>query len=134
MFATYLLNSPHICLIRRRPNLHVKSEHLANIPRILVSHIRLCLPSNRRVFTSCSQKLFAAVHFFRKGNLKINSQTIKENAYKSIVRPKPEYCSTVWDPKCILKNPKKAKYKTQASISVRDASEEGSKVGNRKVP
>ena len=38
---------------------------------------------------------------FLKRNLKINSQTIKENAYKSIVRPKLEYCSTVWDPKCI---------------------------------
>ena len=38
---------------------------------------------------------------FLKRNLKINSQTIKEKAYKSIVRPKLEYCSTVWDPKCI---------------------------------
>ena len=69
---------------------------------------------------------------FLKRNLKINSQTIKEKAYKSIVRPKLEYCSTVWDPKCI-KNPKEGN-KTQASISVRDGSEEGSKVGNRKVP
>ena len=69
MFATYLLNIRRLLTksTRRRPNLHVKSEHLANIPQILVSHIRLCLPSNRRVFASCSQKLFAAVHFFRKG-------------------------------------------------------------------
>ena len=44
---------------------------------------------------------------FLKRNLKINSQTIKEKAYKSIVRPKLEYCNTVWYPKCI-KNPKEA--------------------------
>ena len=74
IFAAYLICCLESCLphirrlltqsIRRRPNLHVKSEHLANILRILTSHIRLCLPNNRRVFASCSQKLFAAVHFF----------------------------------------------------------------------
>ena len=69
MFATYSLNIRRLLTqsIRRRANLHVKSEHLAKIPRILVSHIRLCLPNNRRVFASCSRKLFAAVHYFRKG-------------------------------------------------------------------
>ena len=73
MFATYWLNIRGLLTqsIRSRPNLHVKSEHLANIPQILVSHIRLCLPNNRRVFASCSQKLFATVHFFPKGFLKL---------------------------------------------------------------
>ena len=42
---------------------------------------------------------------FLKHNLKINPQTIKEKAYKSIVRPKLEYCNSAWDPKCI-ENPK----------------------------
>ena len=66
MFATYSLNIRRLLTqsIRGRPNLHVKSEHPANILRILVSHLRLCLPNNRRVFASCSQKLFEAVHFF----------------------------------------------------------------------
>ena len=61
MFATYSLNIRRLLTqsIRRRPNLQ-----LANIPRILVSHIRLCLLYNRRVFASCSRKLFAAEHFF----------------------------------------------------------------------
>ena len=42
---------------------------------------------------------------FLKRNLRINSSKVKENAYKSLVSPKLEYCSTVWDPKCIT-NPK----------------------------
>ena len=31
-------------------------------------------------------------------NLKVNSQKIKDHAYKAVVRPKPEYSSCVWDP------------------------------------
>ena len=35
---------------------------------------------------------------FVKRNLKISSQTIKERAYKALIRPKVEYSATVWDP------------------------------------
>ena len=35
---------------------------------------------------------------FLKRNLNISSRTVKENAYKSLVRPTVEYASTVWDP------------------------------------
>ena len=35
---------------------------------------------------------------FIRRNLKINSKTVKERAYQSLVRPKLEYCCTVWDP------------------------------------
>ncbi len=35
---------------------------------------------------------------FLKRNLKVTSETIKERAYKSLVRPKLEYSSCVWDP------------------------------------
>lgn len=35
---------------------------------------------------------------FVKRNLKVKSTTIKERAYQSLVRPKLEYCCTVWDP------------------------------------
>ncbi len=41
---------------------------------------------------------------FLKLNLRINSPSIKERAYKSLVRPKLEYCSTVWDSKCTIKD------------------------------
>ena len=35
---------------------------------------------------------------FPKRNLKIQNTALKEKAYKAIVRPSVEYCSTVWDP------------------------------------
>ena len=35
---------------------------------------------------------------FIKRNIKVNDQKLKERAYKAIVRPTLEYCSTVWDP------------------------------------
>ena len=35
---------------------------------------------------------------FLKRNRKINNPSIKSNAYKSLVRPILEYCSTAWDP------------------------------------
>ena len=71
IFAAYLICclescSPHIHRlltqsIRSRPNLHVKSEHLANTgqPYKVMFTEQLHL-----VFASCSRKLFAAVHFF----------------------------------------------------------------------
>jgi hypothetical protein len=31
-------------------------------------------------------------------NLKINSKTVKDRANEALVRPKLEYCCTVWDP------------------------------------
>ena len=35
---------------------------------------------------------------FLKRNLKIKSQKVKEHAYKTLVRPKLEYSSSIWDP------------------------------------
>ena len=35
---------------------------------------------------------------FLRRNVKTRDQSLKEKAYKSIVRPTLEYCSTVWDP------------------------------------
>jgi hypothetical protein len=32
------------------------------------------------------------------GNLRVNSKTVKERAYSSLVRPKQEYSNCVWDP------------------------------------
>ena len=33
-----------------------------------------------------------------KCNIRVSDQSIKAAAYKSLVRPHVEYCSTVWDP------------------------------------
>jgi hypothetical protein len=35
---------------------------------------------------------------FIKRNLKVHSPAIKERAFKVLVRPKLEYCNTIWDP------------------------------------
>ena len=35
---------------------------------------------------------------FLKRNLKVKESKIKETAYKAIVRPSLEYCSSVWNP------------------------------------
>ena len=35
---------------------------------------------------------------FLKRNIKVKDKDLKEKAYKAIVRPTLEYCSTVWDP------------------------------------
>ena len=35
---------------------------------------------------------------FIKRNLKVNSKSVKEKAYTSLIRPKLEYSSCVWDP------------------------------------
>ena len=37
---------------------------------------------------------------FLKRNIKMKDNTLREKAYKSIVRPTLEYCATVWDPHC----------------------------------
>ena len=44
---------------------------------------------------------------FIKRNIKMKDNTLKEKAYKAIVRPTVEYCTTVWDPH----------YKTQAATT-----------------
>ena len=35
---------------------------------------------------------------FIRRNLQINSKSVKDRAYQSLVRPKLEYCCSVWDP------------------------------------
>ena len=35
---------------------------------------------------------------FIKRNIKVHSPAIKEHAFKALVRPKLEYCNTIWDP------------------------------------
>ena len=78
---------------------------LLSVPQIkyLGIHISQDLKWNSHI-NSISSKANQTLGFLKR-NLKINSQTIKEKAYTSIVHPKLKFCSTVWDPKCI-KNPK----------------------------
>ena len=69
MFATYSLNIRRLLTqsIRRRPNLHVKSEHLTNIPRILVSHIRYVYRTIAEYSLAVRENCSLQYIFFRKG-------------------------------------------------------------------
>ena len=44
-----------------------------------------------------TSKANKSLSFIRR-NLQINSKSVKDRAYQSLVRPKLEYCSSVWDP------------------------------------
>ena len=93
---------------KKKPIIHKYTLHghtLSSVPQIkyLGLNISQDLKWNSHI-NSVSSKANQTLGFLKR-NIKINSQTIKEKAYKSIVRPKLEYCNTVWDPKCI-KNPK----------------------------
>ena len=46
---------------------------------------------------SVVKKANSSIGFLRR-NLQIHQKHIKENAYKTLVRPQTEYASTVWDP------------------------------------
>ena len=100
--------------IKKKPILHKYTLHghtLSSVPQIkyLSVHISDDLKWNSHI-NSISLKANQTLGFLKR-NLKINSPTIKEKAYKSIVRPKLEYCNTVWDHKSI-KIPKKATNQT----------------------
>jgi hypothetical protein len=44
-----------------------------------------------------TSKANKSLSFIRR-NLQINSKSVKVRAYQSLVRPKLEYCCSVWDP------------------------------------
>ena len=70
MFATYSLNIRRLLTqsIRGRPNLHVKSEHLANIPRILASHIKYVYRTIAEYSLAVRESCLRQCIFSRMGN------------------------------------------------------------------
>ena len=48
-------------------------------------------------------------------NLKVDSSSIKNHAYQTLVRPKLEYCSSVWDPYTAENNYKLEKVQRRAA-------------------
>ena len=72
---------------------------LSSVPQIKYhrEHISHYLKWNSHI-NSISSKANQTLGFLKR-NIRTNSSSIKEKAYKLIVRPKLEYCNTVWDPK-----------------------------------
>ena len=90
---------------KKTPTLHSYSLHghiLSSVPQI--KYLGVHISQDLTHINSTSSKANQTLGFLKR-KLRINSSTVKEKAYKSLVRPKLEYCSTVWDPKCIT-NPK----------------------------
>ena len=119
---------------KKKPILHKYTLHghtLSSVPQIkyLGVHISNDLKWNSHI-NSISSKANQTIGFLKR-NLKINSPTIKEKAYKSIVRPKLEYCNTVWDPKSIKKSQRRQKIKPYASPASGDGAEESGKMVNQ---
>lgn len=77
---------------------------LSSVPQIKYLGVQISqdLKWNKHI-SSVSSKANQTLGFLKR-NIKINSRTVKERAFKSLVRPKLEYCSTVWDPKCVGSN------------------------------
>ena len=83
---------------KKKPIIHKYTLHgntLSSVPQIkyLGVNISQDLKWNSHI-NSVSSKANQTLGILKR-NLKINSQSIKEKAYKSIVRPKFEYCNTV---------------------------------------
>ena len=63
-------------------------------------HLGVTLQSNLKWdkhIKNVTSKANQTLNFLRR-NLKVNSQKIKDHAYKALVRPKLEYSSCIWDP------------------------------------
>ena len=81
--------------------MHIHGHSISSVPQI--KYLRVQISKNLKLnkhIDSTSSKASQTLGFLKK-NLRINSSTVKDSAYKSPVRFKFEYCSTVWDPKSV---------------------------------
>ena len=90
---------------KKTPILHsynsLHGHNLSSVPQIkyIGVHISQYLKWNSHI-NSTSSKANQTLGFLKR-NLRNSSNTVKENAYKWLVHPKLEYCSAVWNPKCV---------------------------------
>ena len=91
-----------ITISRKRNKIH--HQHCLNITPLAAvnstKYLGITITSdlkwNQHTSNIC-QKVNNTLAFLRR-NLRINSPDLKATAYKALVRPLVEYCSTVWDP------------------------------------
>ena len=82
--------------VKYQYNLHGHILESVNIAKYLGCQITSDLRWSDHVNNICG-KANRTLGFLRR-NLNVGSTSVKENAYKTLVRPTLEYASTVWDP------------------------------------
>ena len=92
---------PDICTVvsGKQSHIHINcmGAHLRKlISKYLVITIQNNLKWDKHIKT-ITAKANQSLEFIKR-NLKVHSPAIKEHAFKALVRPKLEYCNTIWDP------------------------------------
>ena len=82
--------------VKYQYNLHGHILESVNIAKYLGCQITADLRWSDHINNICG-KANRTLGFLRR-NLNVGSTSVKENAYKTLVRPTLEYASTVWDP------------------------------------
>jgi hypothetical protein len=82
--------------VKYQYNLHGHILESVNIAKYLGCQITSDLRWSDHINNICG-KANRTLGFLRR-NLNVGSTSVKENAYKTLVRPTIEYASTVWDP------------------------------------
>ena len=83
-------------IIKHEYNLHGHILKAVTAAKYLGVTITSDLKWNRHI-DSAATKANRVLRFLRR-NLKVKSSSLKEKAYKTLVRPSMEYAATVWDP------------------------------------
>ena len=82
----------------RVPDYHLHGQSLANVTLSKYLGVSIAQDLKWDLHINNIVKKANRILGFLRRNLKISSQSIKETAYKALVRPVLEYASTVWDP------------------------------------
>ena len=101
-FASTQINVTSLVSLRNKILFNLHINFMVSVLKKLTPLNILVLPYSQtlngiNILTISPPKQTRPLTFLRR-TLKVNSQNIKDHAYKALVRPKLEYSSCVWDP------------------------------------